>query len=202
MVPAERYVPQLWHALDMTHQNAQCGIGSDTPVGQGGTLDTLTYTIVGANAPMSVKTPPPPGVPPPPDYLPEMEDDLIVKNTVKALSPRIVAVHGPTGTGKSTVFPLAITQWADQTPGLRPGLTLCAQPRRILCQQLCERVRLNRRMDKYDKTVGYKIARDSSRNTATKLLYCTEAIVAMMMQQYLVSSQDTEVQDVITNGHH
>ena len=53
-------------------------------------------------------------------------------------------------------------------------------------------------MDKYDKTVGYKIARDSSRNTATKLLYCTEAIVAMMMQQYLVSSQDTEVQDVIT----
>ena len=114
VVPAERYVQQLWQALDMTHQNAQCGIGSDTPVGQGGTLDTRTYTIVGANAPVSVKTPPPPGVPPPPDYLPEMEDDLIVKNTVKALSPRIVAVHGPTGTGKSTVFPLAITQWADQ----------------------------------------------------------------------------------------
>ena len=182
----------------MTHQNAQCGIGSDTPVGQGGTLDTRTYKIVGANAPESVKTPRPPGVPAPPAYLPEMEDDLIVKNTVKALSPRIVAVHGPTGTGKSTVFPLAITQWADQTKGLRPGLTLCAQPRRILCQQLCERVRANRRMDKYDKTVGYKIARDSSRNTATKLLYCTEAIVAMMMQQYLVSSQDTEVQDVIT----
>ena len=198
VVPAERYVPQLWHALDMTHENAQCGIGSDTPVGQGGTLDTLTYTIIGANAPMSVKTPPPPGVPPPPDYLPEMEDELIVKNTVKALSPRIVAVHGPTGTGKSTVFPLAITQWADQTQGLRQGLTLCAQPRRLLCQQLCERVRLNRKMDKYDKTVGYKIAQDSSRNTATKLLYCTEAIVAMMMQQYLVSSQDTEVQDVIT----
>ena len=73
VVPAERYVPQLWQALDMTHQNAQCGIGSDTPVGQGGTLDTQTYTIVGANAPVIVKTPPPPGVPPPPDYLPEME---------------------------------------------------------------------------------------------------------------------------------
>ena len=96
------------------------------------------------------------------------------------------------------MFPLAITQWADQTEGLRPGLTLCAQPRRILCQQLCERVRQNRKMDRHDKTVGYKIARDSSRNTATKLLYCTEAIVAMMMQQYLVSSHDTEVQDVIT----
>ena len=35
-------------------------------------------------------------------------------------------------------------------------------------------------------------------NTGTKLLYCTEAIVAMMMQQYLVSPQGTEVRDVIT----
>ena len=198
VVPAEHYVQQLWEALDMTHQMAECGIGSDTPVGQGGTLDTVTLTIRGANAPMSVKTPPPPGVPPPPDYLPEMEDELIVKNTVKALSPRIVAVHGPTGTGKSTVFPLAIAHWAEKVEGLRQGLTLCAQPRRILCQQLCERVRSNRKMDKYDKTVGYKIARDSSRNTATKLLYCTEAIVAMMMQQYLTSSQDPSVQEVIT----
>ena len=65
---------------------------------------------------MSVKAPPPPGVPAPPDYLPEMEDELklIVKNTVKALSPRIVAIHGPTGTGKSTVFPLAITHSIGQ----------------------------------------------------------------------------------------
>ena len=117
VVPAEYYVQQLWRALDMTHQEAQCGLKSDTPVGQGGTLDTNTYTIVGANAPMSVKAPPPPGVPAPPDYLPEMEDELIVKNTVKALSPRIVAVHGPTGTGKSTVFPLAITHWAERTEG-------------------------------------------------------------------------------------
>ena len=38
-VPAERYVPQLWYALDKTLENAHCGIGSDTPVGQGGTLD-------------------------------------------------------------------------------------------------------------------------------------------------------------------
>ena len=52
-------------------------------------------------------------------------------------------------------------------------------------------------MDSRDKIVGYKIARDSSRNSATKLLYCTEAIVAMMMQQYLVSSNDADVQDVI-----
>ena len=198
IVPAERYVQQLWQALDMTHQEAQCGIKSDTPVGQGGTLDTKTFTIVGATAPEPVKWAPPLGVPPPPDYLPEMADELIVQNTVKALSPRIVAVHGPTGTGKSTVFPIAIAHWAEQTEGLKPGLTLCAQPRRILAQQLCERVRLNRKMNRHDKTVGYKIARDSSRNTATKLPYCTEAIVAMMMQQYLVSSNESDVQYVIT----
>ena len=102
-----------------------------------------TFTIVGATAPPKALTPPPPGVPPPPEYLPEMKDEQIVKNTIKALSPRIVAVHGPTGTGKSTVFPLAITHWSEQVKGLKSGLTICAQPRRILAQQLCERVRSN-----------------------------------------------------------
>ena len=43
VVPAERYVRQLWQALDMTHEKAQCGLKSDTPVGQGGTLDTHTF---------------------------------------------------------------------------------------------------------------------------------------------------------------
>ena len=50
VVPAERYVQQLWQALDMTHKQAQRGLKSDTPVGQGGTLDTKTYTIIGAVA--------------------------------------------------------------------------------------------------------------------------------------------------------
>ena len=86
------------------------------------------------------------GVPPPPEYLPEMKDEQIVKVSTKALSPRIVAVHGPTGTGKSTVFPLAITHWTMQAEELPTGLTICAQPRRILAQQLCERVRENRKM--------------------------------------------------------
>ena len=45
---------------------------------------------------------------------------------------RIVAVHGPTATGKSTVFPLAITHWSEQVEGLQQGLTICAQP---ICAQ-------------------------------------------------------------------
>ena len=138
VVPAERYVEQLWAALDQTLSQSQCGVGSDTPVVKGGTLDLDALTIVGATAPPKPFIPAP-GVPPPPDYLPEMKDEQIVKNTIKALSPRIVAVHGPTGTGKSTVFPLAITHWTEYAKGLQSGLTICAQPRRILAQQLCER---------------------------------------------------------------
>ena len=100
----------------------------------------------------------PDSIRPPPEYLPEMKDEAIVKNTIKALSPRIVAVHGPTGTGKSTVFPLAITHWSEQVEGLQQGLTICAQPRRISAQQLCERVRSNWKMHYRDRTVGYMIA--------------------------------------------
>ena len=122
----------------------------------------------------------------------------IVKHAIQALSPRIVAVHGPTGTGKSTVFPLAITHWAEHVEGLRQGLTVCAQPRRILAQQLCDRVRANRKMRYNDRTVGYVIARESSRDTSTKLLYCTEAIVALMMQACLMSTAPPLPQDEIT----
>ena len=62
------------------------------------------------------------------DIFPTMKDAAIVKNTIQALSPRVVAVHGPTGTGKSTVFPLAITHSTEHVEGLTPGLTdyLCA----------------------------------------------------------------------------
>ena len=88
VVPAERYVEQLWAALDQnqTLLHSNCGVGSDTPVGQGGTLNMDNYTIVGAPAPVKQKTiPMPPGVPPPPEYLPEMKDEAIVKNTIKAV---------------------------------------------------------------------------------------------------------------------
>ena len=49
-----------------------------------------------------------------------------------------------------------------------------------------------------DRTVGYMIARESSRDTSTKLLYCTEAIVALMMQARLMSTAPPLPQDEIT----
>ena len=187
VVPAERYVERLWALLDQTLQHSKCGIGSDTPVEKGGTLNLKTLTIEGADAPPEpvIRAP---GVPPPPEYLPQMKDE----------HKRIVAVHGPTGTGKSTVFPLAIIHWTDSAKGLQSGLTICAQPRRILAQQLCERVKANRKMHYRDRTVGYAIARESSKDSTTKLLYCTEATVAMMIQAYLVSSDPLPPQDLIT----
>ena len=84
VVPAERYVEQLWAMLDQTLRYSKCGIGSDTLVGKGGTLDLDTLTIVGPVAPYKpVKLAP--GVPPPPEYLPEMKDEQIALNTIKSL---------------------------------------------------------------------------------------------------------------------
>ena len=141
--------------------------------GSGGALDTKTFKIRSAPAPIRELVPP----------------------SDPTVPPRIIAVH-PTRTGKSTVFPLAITHWAEHAEGLKQGLTVCAQPRRILAQQLCERVRSNRKMRYNDRTVGYVIARESSRDTSTKLLYCTEAIAALMMQARLMSTAPPLPQDV------
>ena len=43
VVPAEYSVEELWAALDQTLQHSGCGVGSDTPVDQGGTLARWTH---------------------------------------------------------------------------------------------------------------------------------------------------------------
>ena len=55
--PAEYYVEELWTAFDQTLQHSACGVGSDTPVDQGGTLDMNTYKFVGAPAPVREPSP-------------------------------------------------------------------------------------------------------------------------------------------------
>ena len=60
VVPAECYVEQLWAALDLTLQRFGCGVGSDTPVAQGGALHLTTFKIVGAPAPVRESSPEPP----------------------------------------------------------------------------------------------------------------------------------------------
>ena len=168
---------ELWSALDKTLDNSECGAGSDLVKGQGGTLDPATFHVQGAPAlgntqgeePSCSSKP----KPPPPELLPDMKGSIAIKTSIRALSPRIVAVHGPTGTGKSATFPLAVAHWTKATQGFTSGLTIRAQPTLILAQQLCERVRANRKTKESDKTVGCVIAGESLRDSSSKLLYCT-----------------------------
>ena len=118
--------------------------------------------------------------------------------SIHALSPRIVAAHGLTGTGKSTVFPLAVAQWTYKISKINPGLILCAQPRRILAHELCNRVRENRKMLDTDKTVRYRIATEASRDGATKVLYCTEAVLALITQSHIQGAASTQKPENVT----
>ena len=83
------------------------------------------------------------------------------------------------------MFPLAGAHWTFRTAGVKSGLIVCAQPRRILARELCNRVRENRRMKGADKSVGYAIARESLKDDSSKVLYCMEAVVVLMMQSHL-----------------
>ena len=49
-----------------------------------------------------------------------------------------------------------------------------------------------------DKTLGCMIAGESSKDSSSKLLYCTEAIVALMMQARLMTAAPAQSQDKIT----
>ena len=71
-----------------------------------------------------------------------------------------------------------------QIGDFKPGFTICAQPRKILARELCVLVRENR-MEVSDKTVDYRIARESSRDEAAKVLYCTAVVVALIMQLHI-----------------
>ena len=53
-------------------------------------------------------------------------------------------------------------------------------------------------MKSTDKSVGYVIARESLRDESSKILYCTEAAVALMMQPRLSSSKFAQREGDIT----
>ena len=54
-----------------------------------------------------------------------MKDELAITNSIRALSPRVIAVHDPTITEKCTVFP---PTWTYTSPRVKSGLTDGAQP--------------------------------------------------------------------------
>uniref|UniRef100_A0A3B5BDT9 DExH-box helicase 34 n=1 Tax=Stegastes partitus TaxID=144197 RepID=A0A3B5BDT9_9TELE len=87
----------------------------------------------------------------------------------------VVVVAGDTGCGKSTQVPQYL---------LSAGFTqvACTQPRRIACISLAKRVSFES-LNQYGSKVGYQIRFETTRTTATKLLFLTEGLLLRQIQQ-------------------
>ncbi|XP_040903077.1 probable ATP-dependent RNA helicase DHX34 [Toxotes jaculatrix] len=87
----------------------------------------------------------------------------------------VVVVAGDTGCGKSTQVPQYL---------LSAGFShiACTQPRRIACISLAKRVSFES-LNQYGSKVGYHIRFETTRTTATKLLFLTEGLLLRQIQQ-------------------
>ncbi|KAG7217624.1 hypothetical protein INR49_021312 [Caranx melampygus] len=87
----------------------------------------------------------------------------------------VVVVAGDTGCGKSTQVPQYL---------LASGFNniACTQPRRIACISLAKRVSFES-LNQYGSKVGYQIRFETTRTTATKLLFLTEGLLLRQIQQ-------------------
>ena len=85
---------------------------------------------------------------------------------------RTIIVHGPTGTGKSTVVPWEAMRWLEEYCASRrskAGLVICSQQRPKVTISLAEEVR---RMG--HAVVGYHVSKDRNAPEATRLMYLTD----------------------------
>ncbi|XP_069063715.1 probable ATP-dependent RNA helicase DHX34 isoform X2 [Pleurodeles waltl] len=87
---------------------------------------------------------------------------------------QVVVVAGDTGCGKSTQVPQYL---------LAAGLShiACTQPRRIACISLAKRVGIES-LNQYGSRVGYQIRFESTRSTATKIIFLTEGLLLRQIQ--------------------
>ncbi|KAL4647697.1 putative ATP-dependent RNA helicase DHX34 [Arapaima gigas] len=87
----------------------------------------------------------------------------------------VVVVAGDTGCGKSTQVPQYL---------MSAGFNhiACTQPRRIACISLAKRVSFES-LNQYGSKVGYQIRFETSRTSATKLLFLTEGLLLRQIQQ-------------------
>ncbi|KAF7665323.1 hypothetical protein LDENG_00147820 [Lucifuga dentata] len=87
----------------------------------------------------------------------------------------VVVVAGDTGCGKSTQVPQYL---------LSSGFSqvACTQPRRIACISLAKRVSFES-LNQYGSKVGFQIRFETTRTTATKLLFLTEGLLLRQIQQ-------------------
>lgn len=87
----------------------------------------------------------------------------------------VVVVAGDTGCGKSTQVPQYL---------LSAGFSniACTQPRRIACISLAKRVSYES-LNQFGSKVGHQIRFETTRTTATKLLFLTEGLLLRQIQQ-------------------
>ncbi|CAK6957912.1 probable ATP-dependent RNA helicase DHX34 [Scomber scombrus] len=87
----------------------------------------------------------------------------------------VVVVAGDTGCGKSTQVPQYLLSAGFHN-------IACTQPRRIACISLAKRVSFES-LNQYGSKVGYQIRFETTRTTATKLLFLTEGLLLRQIQQ-------------------
>ena len=94
------------------------------------------------------------------------------------VNSRVIIVHGPAETGKSTVIPWDAMAWLEDhcsRRGQNPGRVICSQQRRKVTISLAKGVQ--RRHGEIGRTtVGYHVSRDRRITEDTRLVYLTEAI--------------------------
>ena len=98
---------------------------------------------------------------------------------------RTTIIHGPTGTGKSTVVPWEAMRWLEEHCAVqrsKAGLVICTQQRRKVTISLAEEVR-RRHGEMGDAMVGYHVSKDRSASEATRLMYLTKAIWGVCADQ-------------------
>ena len=125
-----------------------------------------------------------------------MRPQIPIQLSCKIMS-RVVACAQ--GQASLPFFPLAVAHWTHHIGKLNPGLTICAQPRRILARDLCNRVRLNHRMHENDRAIiGYRVAKDQSLDHTIEVLYCTDAVVVLLLQSHMQGSGSARKPENIT----
>ena len=108
-------------------------------------------------------------------FEPSLVDQVDLSETVNS---RVIIIHGPTGTGKSTVIPWEAMRWLEEhcsQRGRKAGRVICSQQRRKVTISLAGEVQ--RRHGELGRSiVGHHVSRDRRITDDTRLVYLTEAI--------------------------
>ena len=103
---------------------------------------------------------------------------LQLEQILEPVNSRVIIIHGPTGTGKSTVIPWEAMRWLEEhcsQRGRKAGRVICSQQRRKVTISLAGEVQ-RRHAEVGHSTVGYHVSRDRRITDDTRLVYLTEAI--------------------------